>query len=259
MQGAKILILEDDWIVANGLREMLHAGGANVVGIATRPDQVPPLVLVQAPELALVDIHLGRAADGVEVARTTLTPAGVRVIFTSAHSDEATLARAREAGACGFVVKPYSWQQLRAAVEVARVAPSASAMTEHLVRAQRALEKLAQAMGGREPRRADVGFHLRRDPRLSALSERERDVLQGLLEHRRVPAIAEHLSLSAHTVRNHLKSIFAKLRVSTQQELLDTIIDRSTEAEKPPAASPRRRSQTASPPPSSRRLPRSHR
>lgn len=58
-----------------------------------------------------------------------------------------------------------------------------------------------------------------RDPR-RVLSPREREVVAGLERGHRVGAIAERLGLSHHTVRNHLKSVFHKLRVSSQVELL---------------------------------------
>lgn len=230
MEEAQLLIIEDDWLVANGLRNMLHYAGFQVIGVASRSDQVEPLVREHSPALALVDIHLGRGGDGITIARN-LVVAGVRVVFTSAHADEATLARARQVGAQGFVVKPYTPQQLLAAVTIALGEPpptrtmpeSAGALLEA---AQKALADLAGAIGGRAAEE-QVAVRLRPDSRLAALSDREREVVLGLLEHRRVPAIAEHLGVSAHTVRNHLKSIFAKLRVSSQQELLDQIIDRT--------------------------------
>jgi DNA-binding CsgD family transcriptional regulator len=56
---------------------------------------------------------------------------------------------------------------------------------------------------------------------LSALSAREWKILQEILAGRRVPMIASHLNLSQHTVRNHLKSVFRKLDVHSQSELVE--------------------------------------
>lgn len=58
-------------------------------------------------------------------------------------------------------------------------------------------------------------------PDLEDLSKRERDVLARLVDGDRVPAIADNLFISPHTVRNHLKSIFRKLEVSSQSELIE--------------------------------------
>jgi DNA-binding NarL/FixJ family response regulator len=150
----------------------------------------------------------------------------VGVVFTSAHTDDATVARVKSVGASGFVVKPFSQSQIRVAIALAlatRAAPP-ERVAAHVEKARQALAELAQVMGA--PTTQEIAIRLRRDPRLAALSERENAVLQGLVEHRRVPAIAEHLGISAHTVRNHLKAVFAKFRVSSQQELLDEILER---------------------------------
>jgi DNA-binding NarL/FixJ family response regulator len=226
LKPPRLLIIEDDWIVANGLREMLRYGGAEVVGVASRAEQVDALVQQHAPALALVDIDLGRGGDGVEVAEG-LVAAGVGVVFTSVHTDEATLTRVKDVGASGFVVKPFSQAQIRVAIALAlatQAAPRERAAA-HVEKVRQALAELAQVIGAAPPAQ-EIAIRLRRDPRLAALSERERAVLHGLVEHRRVPAIAEHLGISAHTVRNHLKAVFAKFRVSSQQELLDEILER---------------------------------
>ena len=60
-------------------------------------------------------------------------------------------------------------------------------------------------------------------PDLDLLSRRERDVVTHLLQGHRVVSIAEILDVSEHTVRNHLKSIFRKLEVHSQAELVDRL------------------------------------
>ncbi len=60
-------------------------------------------------------------------------------------------------------------------------------------------------------------------PWLPSLSAREREIAELLLAHKRVPAIARQLFISPHTVRNHLKKIFAKLGVGSQQQVLDLL------------------------------------
>jgi len=63
----------------------------------------------------------------------------------------------------------------------------------------------------------------------AALSPREREVVSGLERGHRVGAIAEQLGLSHHTVRNHLKSVFHKMRVTSQVELLAKLRDSSAD------------------------------
>ena len=63
-------------------------------------------------------------------------------------------------------------------------------------------------------------------PGLSELTRREREVLDALLEHRRPNQIAELLGISRYTVRNHLGSIYAKLGVHSQGELVELLLRR---------------------------------
>ncbi|TDJ01089.1 MAG: PAS and helix-turn-helix domain-containing protein [Deltaproteobacteria bacterium] len=73
----------------------------------------------------------------------------------------------------------------------------------------------------------------------STLSPREGEVLQPLLEGHRVPYIARMLYISPHTVRNHLQSVFRKLGVASQAELIEKLLAGETEVPEPSADAPR--------------------
>ncbi len=85
------------------------------------------------------------------------------------------------------------------------------------------LNKLGMSVGAAEPT-ADTTVA----PELERLSRRERDVVNELLRGHRVVSIASRLDVSEHTVRNHLKSIFRKLGVHSQAELVGTIRNHSS-------------------------------
>lgn len=194
-KGAVILIVDDDPRVAGAAQKLLVEAGHNVPEIVGHPTYLEASLARVRPDLVLMDIDLGEGVSGIDVA--ALLPPDLPVLFVSAHSDPATLARAGKTRPAGFVVKPFDAPQLRAAVEMAL--------------AQRRAEVQVGASG------------LPDLPELAILSSREREVLEQLLAHRRAPAIAKALSISPHTVRNHLKKIFAKLKVRSQQELLDRV------------------------------------
>jgi DNA-binding NarL/FixJ family response regulator len=190
-----ILVVDDDPDVARMLRGVLVAAGYAVPRMVHRAEDVPRALVELTPSLVLMDIDLGAAESGIEVAAHV--PAEIPVVFVSGHADPATLERARKRRPAGFVVKPFDALQLRAAVEMA-------------------LERAAPEPGPRPAGLPDL-------PELATLSAREREVLEHLLGHKRAPAIAKALFISQHTVRNHLKNIFAKLNVGSQQELLDRL------------------------------------
>lgn len=71
--------------------------------------------------------------------------------------------------------------------------------------------------------------HLRAGSWIEILTDREREIVLELATGRRVAHIADHLGISVHTVRNHLRSIFKKLGVRSQAELVERVRTRNTE------------------------------
>jgi PAS domain S-box-containing protein len=119
MTQAAILVVEDEAIVALDLRAQLEAMGHRVVGIADNAAQALELARSHRPQLALMDIVLRGDVDGVETAATLRRELGTPVIFLTSFSDPATVRRAAETGAHGYLTKPFQTKELRAGIEVA--------------------------------------------------------------------------------------------------------------------------------------------
>jgi DNA-binding NarL/FixJ family response regulator len=220
-----ILIAEDERIVARDMARILGGAGYEVLGIASSPEMVRAALRERSPDLLLLDIALVRPNDGLELASTLDVP----IVFVSGRSDLGTLRRAGALTVRGFVVKPFTPAQLLASVEIALGAGSSVASPQELAQARAALASIAQTLedvGFALPTEPSDGPRFRAVPGLESLSPREREVLDALLAHRRPPQIAQDLFISAHTVRNHLKSIYAKLGVHSQGELLELVVVR---------------------------------
>lgn len=219
---ARAIIVEDEWIVARDLQHILEEIGLEILRLVRRPADLAPLLTELEPDLLVLDIDLDAEIDGIELAeQVQKTHPGVALLFVSAHAEPETLARIRRVDAHGFVVKPFARPQLEAAVEVALARVDRTTDS-----AQAALREIARVLADagalpKERRNRDW----RQIPGLDELSPREVQVLEALLAHRRPPQIAEDLGISPHTVRNHLKSIYAKCGVRSQAELLQLIVE----------------------------------
>lgn len=219
---ARAIIVEDEWIVARDLQHILEEIGLQILRLVRRPSEVPALLEELKPELLVLDIDLDAEIDGIELAEQVQRTHPCAVLFVSAHAEPETLARIRRVDAHGFVVKPFARPQLEAAVEVALARVDRTSD-----QAQAALREIARVLAdaGALPNAERRNRDWRQVPGLDELSPREVQVLEALLAHRRPPQIAEDLGISPHTVRNHLKSIYAKCGVRSQAELLQLIVE----------------------------------
>ncbi|TVQ24223.1 MAG: GGDEF domain-containing response regulator [Spirochaetaceae bacterium] len=119
MEHARILIVEDERIIALDLKEQLRRFGCEVVGI--HPDAESAIAAVQDlhPDLVLMDIMIQGPVDGIEAARLLRDTTHVPVVFLTAYSDDATLERAKAADPHGFVLKPFKERELYSAIDIA--------------------------------------------------------------------------------------------------------------------------------------------
>ena len=115
----KILIVEDEAIVAADMARQLSSLGYTVVGTAFSGDEAIQLATNAQPELVLMDIQLKGNRDGIETAQTIHDQLGLPVIYITAFADDETLKRARITEPFGYLVKPFDKLSLQAAIEVA--------------------------------------------------------------------------------------------------------------------------------------------
>lgn len=104
----RVLVVEDDFLVAGELEHWLAAAGFQVIGPAATAEEAIALAAEADPDLAIMDVRLAGQRDGVDAAIQIYRQFGVRSMFATAHSDRWTLARGQEANPLGWVAKPYS-------------------------------------------------------------------------------------------------------------------------------------------------------
>jgi two-component system, response regulator PdtaR len=118
-QRARILIVEDEWLVSTEMEAVLEQEGFETVGVATSAEEAVLMVEQHKPDLVLMDIRLKGPRDGVDAAIEIQHKFGLRCLFVSAHHDPATVTRAQPANPLGWVSKPFSGQQLAQMVKEA--------------------------------------------------------------------------------------------------------------------------------------------
>lgn len=144
MAQEKILIVDDEVVVAEDIRRQLRSLGYVVVGVVASGSEAVQLAGEHRPDLILMDIKLKGQIDGIDAARTIQAQYGIPVIYLTAFSDEETLERARHTLPLAYLIKPFVSSDLRAALELALFRHRVSRIAEQR---GRWLDTVVQSMG----------------------------------------------------------------------------------------------------------------
>jgi CheY-like chemotaxis protein len=115
----KVLIVEDEPIVALDLQQELEQFGCEVVALAQSADEALIAAEEFPPDIALMDLHIVGSLDGIQTARLLRDAYQIPSIFLTAFSDDATIARAVREMPYGYLTKPFQSRELKATLQVA--------------------------------------------------------------------------------------------------------------------------------------------
>ncbi|OPX64496.1 MULTISPECIES: response regulator [unclassified Methanoregula] len=115
----RILIVEDDEIIANLISVMLEKRGYNIVGKTGTGEESIFLAAELEPDLILMDISLAGVMDGVTASCYIFQLFQFPIVFLTAHCDDTLLARAKNAQPLGYIIKPFTDRDLASNVELA--------------------------------------------------------------------------------------------------------------------------------------------
>ncbi|MCX5909238.1 MAG: PAS domain S-box protein, partial [Deltaproteobacteria bacterium] len=119
MEKTKILVVEDEGIIAKDIERTLRDLGYSVPAIAASGEEAIQKALETQPDLILMDIVLRGKMDGVEAAERILARRKIPIIYLTAYSDEATFQRAKITEPYGYLLKPFQEKELQSTIEVA--------------------------------------------------------------------------------------------------------------------------------------------
>jgi two-component system, response regulator PdtaR len=120
-KAARILIVEDDHLVAIASEAALLDAGFDVTGIAATADEAVAMARSSRPDLVIMDVRLGGRRDGIDAAREIYSEVGVRCIFATAHHDAHTRTLAQGTDPLAWLPKPYQPDALVRAVQTALI------------------------------------------------------------------------------------------------------------------------------------------
>ena len=119
MDGAQVLIVDDEAVVAMDIQSKLETLGYSVIAVTRSGEEAVQAACEMRPDLILMDITLQGEMDGVSAAACIQERNPTALVFMTANGDHDTLQRAKMTEPLGYVIKPFDEQELRAAVEVA--------------------------------------------------------------------------------------------------------------------------------------------
>ena len=117
MNGAKILIAEDENIVALDIKNSLTKLGYRVTSIASTGIDVMTQIEEHKPDLILMDIMLKSALDGIDAAELISHRYKIPIIYVTSSTDKTTYERARSTKPSDFIIKPFDMGRLQSAIE----------------------------------------------------------------------------------------------------------------------------------------------
>ena len=119
MGKVRILIVEDELIVAEDIRNLLSSLGYEVIGIAAGFEEADRMISLRVPDLALIDIKIPGEKDGIELAEHIRYPYHLAILFLTSHAEKETVERAKKVHPDGYLLKPFKKKDLFTAIEIA--------------------------------------------------------------------------------------------------------------------------------------------
>jgi len=197
-----VLVVDDHDLFRTGLRNLLEEQGVNVVGEARDGESAIKLAPDLAPDVIIMDLNMP-GAGGVETTRRLagLAPLS-RVVVLTISADDDDVMNAVLAGACGYLLKDSSIQELIAGIR-------AAAAGESLISPQIAAKVLQRLRA--QTKDTEAAETIRAE-----LSDRELEVLKLIANGKDNAQIARELFISPKTVKNHISNILMKLQIENR-------------------------------------------
>lgn len=194
MNEFKVLIVEDEPLIAENIAVYLNNGDFVVSGIAYDDDEAKRQLQQNTPDAVLLDINLDSVDDGVTIAEHINQHYEIPFLFLTSYSDKDTLERAKKVEPWGYIVKPFNEKSLVASLQIA--------ISNFAKRSNRNVPSLL--------------FEKINHTLIDPVTEREFEVLQCIYEGCTNQQIAQRLFVSLNTVKRHINNAYLKLNATSR-------------------------------------------
>lgn len=198
MTGIKILIVEDEPLIAKNIGMYLNNNDYEVAGIAYDPEDAFYQLKKQQPDFAILDINLESEKTGIDVADYINRNNFIPFIYLTSYSDKETIEKAKQTNPAGFIVKPFNEKTLYATIEIA--------LSNHAMHANRHVPVLSFEK---------INKHL-----VTPLTDREFEVVKLMYEGKTNRQITDELFIAMNTLKKHINNAYFKVDVSSRSAAL---------------------------------------
>lgn len=194
MTGIKVLIVEDEPLIAKNIAMYLNNNDYEVSAIAYDPEEAIFQLKRQPPDFAILDINLESDRDGIAIAEHINRQVFIPFVYLTSYSDKDTIDRAKKTNPAGFIVKPFNEKTLYATIEIA--------MANHAQQANRHVPVLTEEK---------INNLL-----VTPLTDREFEVMKLLYEGKTNQQMADELYIAMNTLKKHINNAYFKLDVNSR-------------------------------------------
>ena len=212
----RVLLVDDNRLMLEGLQGLLEAHGLEVAGVATEGLEAVDLACALNPDVILMDVRMP-GCDGLEATRrikARMPQARIVMLTTSAEHED--LFEAIRSGACGYLVKSIDTDTLVDALDQARegIPPFSPGLAAKL------LDEFARTNGAAEPASPPTSAGTEPAPPASVLSPRQLQVLRLVADGLSYKEVGARLYLSPRTVKYHMSEIMDRLHLENRAQVL---------------------------------------
>ena len=196
-----VLIVEDDPIITEDIKDMLTSVNYQVVATAYDKEEAFEAIDQIKPDLVLLDINLDGNYEGFEVAEYINKTRKIPFLYLTSYSGKEVIDKAKQTLPMGYIVKPFNERELFSSIEIA-------------------LHNFSKFILPLELNR-DIINNLIVNP----LTQKEFDVLKGLYEGKTNQQLADEQFVSVNTIKTHIKNIYEKMDTHTRSETISLLND----------------------------------